>query len=353
MRNVVKISVEDPEVANITTYDFIESNTRKTVWLMILFISSLITIFYLGILMISIVKASETGPIFTPLTVIANRMAITILPIVTILAILWIFISYYAGQNFILLAVRASELTKQSAPEVIRIVENIAMAANLPMPKVYSISDRGLNAFATGRDPNHSYLVLTEGIINKLEKAELEGVIAHEMAHIGNRDIRLMLVMVVCISFATIAAEILLKIALTARINSSKSNRSTTVGGIQSILFVLAIFLYVYGYLGAPLIKLAISRTREFQADATAALITRNPQGLITALKKISVNPNVKNLSDKQTMSALCIANPLAKNKQKSLFARISGLFATHPSIESRIKALEIMDNTDRNNVVN
>ncbi|MDR0617381.1 MAG: M48 family metallopeptidase [Endomicrobium sp.] len=330
----------------ITTYDFIGSNTRKTVWLMILFFISLIVLVYLGILCVSLLRLEnipkEYSQIYTQTSVftLANQTAMYVLPMVSAVAILWILISYYSGHQFILSTVKAVELNKQNAPEIVKIVEDIAITAGLPMPKVYSINDTGMNAFATGQDPEHSYVVLTKGIINGLEKSELEGVIAHEMAHIGNRDIKIMLVMVVCISFATIIAEILLRIALVTRTNSSKNS----AGAIQMFLFVFAISLYVYGYLVAPLIRFAVSRTREFQADATAALITRNPQGLISALEKISGHCVVKNLSDKQAMSPMCIANPLIKSKQNTFFSKVSGLFATHPPIEKRIQALKIMD---------
>jgi heat shock protein HtpX len=205
------------------------------------------------------------------------------------------------------------------------------------MPKVYAVNDDALNAFATGRDPKHSCIVLTKCIINALEKTELEGVIAHEMAHIGNRDIRLMLIMIICIGFATIVTELLLRYALTARTKNSKNNTT------RLFLFVFAAAFYVYGYLLAPLIKFAVSRTREFQADATTALITRNPEGLINALKKISRNSTVQRLSDKKTIAPICIANPLLETKQNSFFSKISGLFATHPPIEDRIKALKTM----------
>jgi heat shock protein HtpX len=326
----------------ITTYDFIESNTRKTILLMVLFPLTLAALVYLSLLFVSFIKVSDKSMQAYNISTfaIANEIAIYVIPIISIFAILWILISYYAGQSFILSTTGAVELTKQNAPEVVRIVENIAIAAGLPMPKVYSINDEGLNAFATGRDPDHSYVILTKGIINHLEKSELEGVIAHEMAHIGNRDIRLMLIMVVCISFATVVAEILLHMAMaTRRSENSKNNNA-----IQIFLFVLAIALYIYGYLLAPLIKLAVSRTREYQADASAALITRNPEGLIGALQKISGHSMVKNLSDKETMSPMCIATPLAKNKQNSFFAKVAGLFATHPPIEKRIKVLQTMD---------
>ena len=324
-------------MAKITTYDFIDSNKRKTILLMTLFPVSLVVLVYMGILLVSFIGGSHGGA-HTPLNT-ANLLAIQILPIISVIAIAWVLISYFFGQNFILSAAGAVEITRQTAPEIIRIVENIAITAGLPMPKVYVINDESLNAFATGRDPEHSYIALTKGIVNKLEKPELEGVIAHEMAHIGNRDIRLMLIMVVCISFATIAAQILLRIGL-AKGRSSGGKK----GGGQLLFVVLALALYLYGYFVAPLIKLAVSRTREFQADATAALLTRNPEGLANALRKISGNSVVQTLKDKETMAAMCIESPLALDKRDSFFSKLSGLFATHPPTEERIKALMTMD---------
>jgi heat shock protein HtpX len=322
-----------------TAYDFIDANRRKTIFLMILFPLSLIVTVYLLLLIISGLSGGAQEQNVSSID-LANRISIIVLPIISGISIIWILISYFFGQNFILRAAGAKQITDQTAEEkvILRIVENIAITAGLPMPKVYAINDNSLNAFATGRDPDHSYVVLTKGIINKLEKSELEGVIAHEMAHIGNRDIRLMLIMVVCISVATIAAELLLRMGLSSRSRNSKNNSA------QLFFLALAIAFYIYGYLVAPLIKLAVSRTREFQADATAALITRNPQGLANALRKISKDCEVENLNDKQTMAAMCIENPLSKDKQNSFFSKLSGLYATHPPISERIKALETMD---------
>ncbi|MCL2335153.1 MAG: M48 family metallopeptidase [Endomicrobia bacterium] len=327
---------------NITTYDFIDSNRRKTILLMALFPVSLVAIVYLVLLLFSFWSAPSGNSYnhVSPLMA-ANQTAMVILPIVSVIAILWILITYFYGQNFILSAAGAVELNRDNAKDIIRMVENLTITAGLPMPKVYAINDEALNAFATGRDPDHSYIVLTKGIINKLEKPELEGVIAHELSHIGNRDIRLMLIMIVCISAATIAAEFLLRFAF---LSGRKSSGNKKGGNGQLILFALAIALYIYGYLVAPLIQLAVSRTREFQADASAALLTRNPQGLADALRKISGNSVVETLKDRQTMSAMCISNPLAPEKRNSFFAKISGLYATHPPIEERIKALMTMD---------
>ena len=321
----------------ITTYDFIDANRRKTIWLMVLFPLSLAILVYIVLLIFEGFGAPASREV-SPIDA-ANRIALVVLPLVSLAAIIWILISYFYGQNFILRMANAKEITNQTPEEkeILRLVENIAITAGLPMPKVYAINDNSLNAFATGRDPQHSYVVLTKGIINKLSKSELEGVIAHEMAHIGNRDIRLMLIMVVCISVATIAAQILLRIGLTR--GRGKNNSKA-----QILFLALGIAFYLYGYMIAPLIKLAVSRTREFQADATAALITRNPEGLANALRKISGNPVVENLKDKETMAAMCIASPLSEEKKSSFFSKLSGLYATHPPITERIKALETMD---------
>ncbi|MDR2676864.1 MAG: M48 family metallopeptidase [Endomicrobium sp.] len=328
---------------NTTVYDFIDSNSRKTIYLMILFFVSFVVVSYFIIILAGIIIGGEIYNCYDCDTnrsifrMISGITTTSMLPIISVVAIIWIMVAYFAGKYFILSASGASELTASNAPEIIHIVENIAIMSGLPIPKVYTINDNALNAFATGRDPKHSYIVLTKGIIEKLEKTEIEGVIAHEMAHIKNRDTKLMLIAIVCIGFATTMSELLLRYALTPR-TRIKTNKNNTA---QSFLFVFVIFFYIYGYLLAPLIKLAVSRTREFQADATAAFITRNPQGLINALKKISNNSVVHRLNDKKIIAMICIANPLIQNKKRSIFLKISGLFATHPSIVDRIKALE------------
>ncbi|MDR2192630.1 MAG: M48 family metalloprotease, partial [Endomicrobium sp.] len=234
----------------ITTYDFIDANRRKTIMLMFLFPLSLVILVYIALLFVG-EFGGGAGANANGASAIdaANRIAVVVLPIVSIAAIIWILISYFYGQNFILRAAGAKEITNRTSDEkeILRIVENIAITAGLPMPKVYAINDNSLNAFATGRNPEHSYVVLTKGIINKLEKSELEGVIAHEMSHIGNRDIRLMLIMIVCISVSTIAAEILLRIGLSQRNRNSKNNNS------QILFLALAAAFYAYGYMVAPL----------------------------------------------------------------------------------------------------
>ena len=196
--------------------------------------------------------------------------------------------------------------------------------------------DDSLNAFATGRDPQHASIALTKGIVKKLERVELEGVVAHELAHVENRDIRLMLLIVAGISFFTFAGEFCLRQAL-----YSGRRRSSKGGNGALVWLVVGIFCMVYGYLLAPVIRFALSRQREYQADATAALTTRNPRALASALQKISGDPRVEALDKRESMAAMCIESPLAK---AGLFSRLSGLWATHPPIDKRIKVLLDMD---------
>lgn len=266
----------------------------------------------------------------------ANQTALYVLPFLWAGAVLWIVIAYFAGDRMLLHGARAIEIHREDQPEIYNLVENLCISQGLPTPRIYIIDDESLNAFATGRDPEHASVALTKGIVQKLERVELEGVVAHELAHIQNRDIRLMLITVAGISFFTFLSEICFRMGLRASRRSSKNS-----GGAAALMFVLGIFFAIYGYLVAPLIRLAVSRTREFQADATGALMTRHPAALARALRKISADPRVEALDEHASMAAMCIENPLQKN---GLFASLSGLFATHPPVEERIAALQEMD---------
>ncbi len=252
-----------------------------------------------------------------------------------ILASIWMAVSYFTGDHILLNSADAIPISRQDQPEIYRLVENLCIARGLPLPRLYIMDDESLNAFATGRDPQHASLALTKGIVQKLDRAELEGVISHELAHIENRDIRLMLITVAGISFFTFAGEFCFRIAFSTR--RSRNNK-----GNGALLFIiLGIIFWVYGLLFAPLIRLAISRKREYLADATGALMTRNPQALANALRKISQDSRVEALDKRASMAAMCIENPLEK---QNLFSWWSGITATHPPIEKRIAALEEMD---------
>lgn len=249
-------------------------------------------------------------------------------------AMIWILVAYFAGDKMLLRGAGAIEIQKEDQPEIYRLVENLCISRGLPTPKIYIMDDDSLNAFATGRDPQHASIAFTKGIVQKLDRAELEGVAAHELAHVENRDIRLMLITVAGISFFTLAGELCFRVAATSGRRSSKNNGA-------ALFLLLGIILLVYGYVIAPLIRLAVSRQREYQADATAALTTRNPGALASALRKISGDSRVEALENRESMAAMCIESPL---KKAGLFSSLSGLLSTHPPVEKRIAALMEMD---------
>jgi len=238
--------------------------------------------------------------------------------------------SYWWSDKIVLAMSGAKEVTHEQGRELYHIVENLCITAGLPVPKIYIIEDTAPNAFATGRDPEHGVICLTTGIVAKLEKVELEGVIAHELSHIGNRDILLSTVVVVLVGFVTLLAD-WFRYGL-----FSKRSSSNEGGSLQTVLFIVAIVLSILAPIAAVLMQLAISRKREFLADATGALLTRYPDGLARALEKISADQEPLEAANRAT-AHLYITNPLKGKK-------VSAMFLTHPPIEDRVKALRGMD---------
>jgi len=237
------------------------------------------------------------------------------------------FASYWWSDKIVLAMSGAKEVTHDNAKEIYHIVENLCITAGLPVPKIYVIQDSSPNAFATGRDAEHAVIALTTGIIEKLEKKELEGVIAHELSHIGNRDMLLSTVIVVLVGFVALMADWFRRWAW---FGGDDDN------GRNPIFMIVAIVLSILAPLAAMLIQLAISRKREFLADADGALLTRYPEGLASALEKISADPQPIRHANRAT-AHLYIANPFrGKN--------IAKLFMTHPPIADRVKALRDID---------
>lgn len=210
-------------------------------------------------------------------------------------------------------------------------VENLSITAGLPMPKVYIIEDLAPNAFATGRDKEHAVVAVTTGLLQILDKQELEGVIAHELSHIGNRDMLLSTIVVVLVGFVAIISDIFTRNMFWGGLGKSRDNDNKA----GNILVIVGIIFAILAPIFASLIELAISRKREFLADASGALLTRYPEGLANALLKISQYSKPMNRQSK-AIAHLYISDP----KGSSLGKKISGLFATHPSTEDRIKAL-------------
>ncbi|OGI28652.1 MAG: zinc metalloprotease HtpX [Candidatus Moranbacteria bacterium RIFOXYA12_FULL_44_15] len=239
--------------------------------------------------------------------------------------------SYWWSDKIVLAMSGAKEVTHKNAREIYHIVENLCITAGLPVPKIYIIQDSAPNAFATGRDPAHGVICLTTGIIEKLEKTELEGVIAHELSHIGNRDILLSTVVVVLVGFVTLLADWFRHWAWFG----GRSRDNEGGGQLRLILMIAAIILSILAPIAVVLMQLAISRKREFLADADGALLTRYPEGLASALEKISRDTEPLEAANRAT-AHLYIANPFKGKK-------VSSLFMTHPPIEERVKNLRGM----------
>lgn len=259
-----------------------------------------------------------------------------ILPLAVAIASFQAIASYWWSDKITLSISGAHEVTKKEAPELYRVVENLAITGGLPTPKVYVINDPAPNAFATGRDPNHAVIAVTTGLLEKLDKPELEGVIAHEFSHIGNYDIRLMTVVVVLVGIITLLSDWFLRFSFWGGDdNDSDSNQ------VRLILTLVGLVLAILAPFFALLLQLALSRKREYLADADGALLTRYPEGLARALEKITADTKPLATANKAT-AHLYITNPLKDHNggSKSWFA---GLFDTHPPIEERIKRLREM----------
>ncbi len=241
--------------------------------------------------------------------------------------------SYWYSDKIVLATAKAKPIEKKDNPELYRLVENLCIAAGLPLPKIYIIEEMQPNAFATGRDARHAVVAVTRGLLNKLEKAELEGVIAHELSHIGNKDMLLQTVVVIMAGIIAILSNFFLRISFWG--GGSRDSRSS--GG--NILAIAGIAAAILAPIAASLIQLAISRKREFLADASGALLTRYPEGLARALEKISADPSPLKAANDAT-SHLYIANPFRGKEKSSWFHK---LFTTHPPVEERIKALREM----------
>jgi len=236
-------------------------------------------------------------------------------------------LSYWYSDKIVLAMYRAKPVTLESNRELFNIVENLAITAGLPMPKVYTIPDMAPNAFATGRNKDHATIVVTEGLLQILNRTELEGVLAHEFSHIGNRDILLSTVVVVLVGFISILANMFLR--------SMSFGRRDNKGG--NVFAIVGLVLAIFAPIAVTIIQLAISRKREYLADASGALLTRYPEGLASALEKIS-RSNIPMQNANEATAHLFIANPFGKAGKA-----VTNLFATHPPVENRIKILRGM----------
>jgi len=240
--------------------------------------------------------------------------------------------TYFAGDKLVLAASGAKPVDAQSAPQLMNVVQEMAIAANIPMPAVYVIDDTAPNAFATGRDPEHASMAITTGLLQKLDREELQGVIGHELSHVRNFDIRFSLIVGVMVGAIAILADFFLRFTFWG--GGRRGRDRDGGGGAQAIIFFIAIALAILAPIVARFIQLAVSRQREYLADASAVELTRNPYGLERALAKISGDTEVLEVANRGTQH-MYFTNPIKKFEERS-----SNLFSTHPAIVDRINRL-------------
>jgi heat shock protein HtpX len=241
--------------------------------------------------------------------------------------------TYFAGDSLVLSVSGAREVQESVAPQLMNVVRELAIAANVPMPRVYVIDDTAPNAFAIGRDPKHASIAITTGLLEKLDREELQGVIAHELSHVRNLDIRFSLIVGVMVGTIAILADFFLRFTFWGG-GRSRDRDSGGGGGAQAVVFVIAIVLAVLAPLISRFIQLAVNRQREYLADASAVELSRNPYGLERALAKIAGDAEVLEVANRGTQH-MYFTNPIKKFEERS-----SGLMSTHPPIIERINRL-------------
>lgn len=295
-------------------FDLTIKNKRKTTLIVIGFA------IFIGIIVYALIYLFAEGSMF----------AFTFAMLAAILSSIG---AYYNCDKIVLSMSNARPATMAQNQRMIENLEGLCIAAGVPVPKLYIVEDSAPNAFATGRDPEHAVICVTTGLLDKLNDYELEGVLAHELSHIKNFDIRLQTVITVMVGFVTILADIFMRMGLRRTRRSSDNDSSS---GIEAVLMIVGVIFLIISPIVAELIKLMLSRNREYLADSTAIELTRNPQGLIDALIKISGDQEPLEVANKSTAN-LYICNPF-KGKDAESF--LNKLFATHPPIEDRINAL-------------
>ncbi|MDQ5883105.1 MAG: Protease HtpX [Patescibacteria group bacterium] len=260
-----------------------------------------------------------------------------ILYIAIAFAFFQVFFSYWFSHKIVLSMTGAREVKREEHRDLWNVVENLSITAGLPMPKLYIITDGVPNAFATGRNQKHAVVAVTTGLLERLDRTELEGVIAHELSHIGNKDMLISTLIVVLVGFITLLSDMFLRAQL---FGGNRDNERSGGGQIQLALMVLGVVLMILSPLIATLIQLSISRKREFLADASGALLTRYPEGLASALEKISSSSGKMQKANHAT-AHLFISSPFGKTKKAGWF---ESLWATHPPVEERVNRLRGSD---------
>jgi heat shock protein HtpX len=297
----------------VSFQDQISSNKRNSIFLMLLVIGFLAFLGYF------------IGWFF------GSDIAFLFFIFAIFIAIIQIFFSYYYSDTIVLASVKARPATRQEHRYLMNLIEGLSIASGLPKPRVYVIESEDINAFATGRDPEHAVIVVTTGALKKLNRSELEGVMAHEMSHIRNYDIRFATLVAVLVGIIAIVAQI----ALRSMWWGARGRDRESKGGAGVIFLIIGLIFAILAPISAKLVQLAISRRREYLADASGVELTRYPKGLADALEKIK-HENKGRIKTSDAVAHMFISNPMKKFSA-------SGLFSTHPPIDDRIKRLKRM----------
>ncbi len=300
------------------------SRNKRNSWILILFFVAFVAV--LGTVLGQAISISHGG---------GQAYSYLFTLVAVLVAVVGSLISYYGGASAILAMSRARPLAREQDPQLHNVVEEMAIAAGIPMPKVYVIEDSAPNAFATGRDPQHGIVAITTGLRSKLTRDELQGVIAHEISHIRHLDIRFAVLMATLVGVVVLLCDMYLRsMWWGGRTRSRRSSRSQGGGAAAAILLVIALLLAILAPILAKIIEMAFSRQREYLADAGAVELTRNPDGLAGALAKISADPEVLEVANRAT-APMFIVHPI-----KHFESRTSSIFDSHPPIKERIQRI-------------
>ncbi|MCT4617698.1 MAG: M48 family metallopeptidase [Candidatus Gracilibacteria bacterium] len=303
------------------------SNRLKTIYLLILFPLFLFGLFYAVFFAMNYNSAVEFSQVLDS----TNKIFLQVISVLTPVLFVRMLISFFFYRQIIFKFSGAKAITRKENPEIYNIVENLCISRGLPTPNIGILEDDSMNAFATGLSEKSAWIVFSRGLLNRLDKREIEAVAAHELTHIINRDSLLMVVIIVIIGAVATIGEIVFRWGLYSRPNSDSKDNS------KALLIMIGLVLMFLGYLIFPLVRLAISRKREYLADAGAVELTSDNRAMISALEKISTDAQIESIK-KNTVAALCIEDPKSKKEKRSF---IGNLFSTHPSVPDRIEALK------------
>ncbi|MDR0961760.1 MAG: M48 family metallopeptidase [Mediterranea sp.] len=308
-------------------------NNFRSLLLLLLFPCLVVALLYAGCFLITYLSHPHAGEAGYSLTEMTNDLFLPTVPVALGVVLVWFLIAYFANTAIINSATGAEPLERKDNMRVYNLVENLCMAQGMKMPKINIINDSSLNAYASGINPRTYTVTLSRGIINKLNDEELEAVIAHELTHIRNHDVRLLIVSIVFVGIFAMVTQIILRSLPYMRVRSGGKNNNGA--GVVLVILVMLLMAAI-GYFFASLMRFAISRKREYMADAGSAEMTKNPQALASALRKISGDPYIEAVK-RDDVAQLFIQHPRMKAKGGGS----SSLFATHPPIEKRIEVLE------------